>query len=407
MTQPLPATASSRPSTQVGTRSSSISSQAKPPPTSQASSTPSPTSAAPADVTPSLSSQAAVGSSATVNAGRQSSQSPSSTSSSWTAQRSQPSRLPASQDWLGGAQSTATGTRSQSEDVLETPILSSPGALGRTSSSRAASVASEPTPSDSSKEAGDGNAPVSEEHDGLGQGGLAGSVAGVVAAILLISLIAWLCLRARRRHNNAKEGTSRVSDPNKQQRSSFGENTGTMPWTDFVATSPEPEKTEFAEKHLADDVSVDGMAIQLAPLQPDCYPTASPDHGQISNWRRTVPVPPPSMRSKRTSAMTATTDAHTVDTNVHTLDSSTQLIYPAKRPVSSSLSFGYESPKKGPSARASWSTQAAPKVPETPPEPSSDGHELLTPSISRTSTMTDVSLGAVGRRSRYMIGRAL
>ena len=149
------------------------------------------------------------------------------------------------------------------------------------------------------------------------------------------------------------------------------------------------------------------------------------DHKLYSHYQDVMP--PPSMRSKRYSKATLHTlkseGAHSSEAGygtLHPTDSQTELAYPLERPPSSAFSIGTalpplvsEAPRVGSHQTAShFFNITAPAHP--PPEAnqgtstSEDSHDVSLHSlvtISRSSTMTDVSLGAVGAVDG--IGRAL
>lgn len=252
---------------------------------------------------------------------------------------------------------------------------------------------------------------------------IAGTAAGVAVALILGALLIWFLLR----HWKNKSDSSQVPEKTRTILS-FHDDDQDKTWEQFQSESPTAEKrSDRLKKSLARP----DTECTVVPVQEAMADYASSDlsssetiqsgngPGLFSHFREVVP--PPSMRSKRISGTTTHTAkshyAPTVGTaigTVHTLDSQVQLPYPPPRPPSSSFSIATVQPTAD--NRSSWApsyvqpNQATSSsrfdTAEASPLPSQGQSLATTPTISRRSTMTDISLGAVGSSGRY-IGMAL
>lgn len=312
-----------------------------------------------------------------------------------------------------GSMTLSTGYMSALADPL---LASDAGSPSSTATEQGAS------PHTDSTEADKANARGSKKMIGV-------AVGAVIAGLVLIALVIF-CIRTRRKRRDMRtirEQAGRMSIP----RCSEDEHDDWAKFSRHSAivekTSPSVRKVEEEKAMSAgvDDGVVPGMLETLEAMSLATATNASDqsDHRLYSHFQEVMP--PPSMRSKRYSKNTIRTvksdDAPPSQSDFdtfHTMDSQTQLPFPYGRPLSSSA-FSIDAPQlvrleSAPAAPAQRNTQLYPAIEQEQcqnPALPSEGDSLSRKSsarsgtnTSRSSTMTDFSLGAVGSDN---IGRAL
>jgi len=255
---------------------------------------------------------------------------------------------------------------------------------------------------------------------------IGGAVAAVIAAAIAIGLL-FFCLKRHRRRRalertHEDSSVMRVFDP-----APIDDH-----WAKFDSASPVTEKRELSSQEVLERFKTKNSTDIADALQAIMAANASTaasersDHVLYSHFQDVMP--PPSMRSKRNSRTTMHTlksdGGHTPDIGfgtIHPSDSQTQIPYPFERPPSSIYSIATALP----SHRSDGSFRASPQAlpPLTMPEEyrttqvpasaldfgtrghSSNASARSAPTISRSSTMTDVSFRARG--SEENVGRAL
>lgn len=258
---------------------------------------------------------------------------------------------------------------------------------------------------------------------------IAGAVGGVAAIVVVVAFLIF-CVRYRRKRRELGRLRDQVGRMPAREPPEEKED-----WARFSTSSPlnsvvlRPMSEMTVDNTPSDNENVQNTGVsQALDALSMGTPTNSSDstHRMYSHFQAVMP--PPSMRSKRYSRTTDHTlksdDAPTMNTGVetcHTLDSQTQLAYPIERPPSSAFSMDTTRPPPPVAAEATataWATSyLRPRDPEPPnkndldldmdidePVLSRKSSIRSMPTVSRTSTVTNLSLGAVGSEN---IGQAL
>lgn len=349
-----------------------------------------------------------------------------------------PQAAPSSHQSVYGQASSRTGPLRLSSTSATTsqPTQPASGGQGRT----AGQNSSQEAPASSEN----GNIRTSKK---LGAGSIAGMAVGIVAAVSIAAVLVWV-YRRRRSMSAGFRTVKRRSQTSEEQRTSRFPSEG---WTEFQAVTPTVEKGPVSPD--------DGEKPKdRQPIQENLQNCYVPDAGGLESYpsalsptKRTpyemfsqyaAILPPPSMRSKRTSAVTNRSAGQaSVDT---ALDSTLCLPYPAPdRPESADLSAlvalnrqrsrslrlsksqsapdvtlitgpvpsGITSPARSGSQRKNATRSPArspisgnfPNTARSSMSAALQAEENLspTPAYSQRSTMTEISLSAVG------IGRAM
>lgn len=280
---------------------------------------------------------------------------------------------------------------------------------------------------------GDSLAPVDgsaagEQTSGSPSTGKTPIIGGAMAAVVVVATISGLlyfCLKRHRRRRELKgtqdnSGAMRVVDP-----APFIDH-----WAQFDSPSPVTEKRELSSQDVLEKVKTKNatdIADALQAIMAANASTASDrsDHVLYSHFQDVMP--PPSMRSKRNSRTTM----HTLRSDgentsgagfgtLHPSDSQTQISYPFERPPSSTCSIAtILSPPHNldgsfrASPHALLPLTTASEFRTAPALPldfgiggdSNNARAQSGPTVSRSSTVTDVSFRAIG--SEEDVGRAL
>lgn len=278
-------------------------------------------------------------------------------------------------------------------------------------------------PPTDSTEAGEPNAGGSNK--------MIGATVGAVIAVLILVALVIFCIRQQRKRRDTRiirEQAGRMPIP--QYLEDEHDNWAKFSRHSAVVEKESPSAREVEGEDATDAGLHDGMVPRmLETLEAMSLATATnasdqSDHRLYSYFQEVMP--PPSMRSKRYSRNTIRTvksdDAPPSQSDFdtfHTMDSQTQLPSPYGRPLSSSAFSINAPPLVRSESAAAAPAQPSPQLyhavgPEQPgqkPTLPSEGDSLSRKSsarsgtnTSRSSTMTDFSLGAVGSDS---IGRAL